>query len=69
MVSLNVVPLPDLGVDVERALELLDDELAHDVHPDAAAGDLGDDGRGREARLEDEVGRLAVGHRRGLGCR
>ena len=59
--------LAQLGLHVDRALELLDDELPDDVHPDAAARDLGDDGCGREACLEDQVDRFTVGHRARLG--
>ena len=54
-------------VQVERALELLDDEFAYHIHAHAPTGDLGDDGRGGEARLEDHVLGLAVGHGLRLG--
>ena len=64
---MNVVPWPRVGVDVDPAAQRLD-VAAHDVHADAAAGDVGDLLGGREARLEDQlmdvVGRRAARPRR-----
>src|SRR5262249_12849202 len=52
--------LPELAFDSDAAAQLLD--LAPDyVHADAAAGNVGDLFRGREAGLENEVVNLLVG--------
>ena len=48
-------------LDVDGAADLVDIG-AHHVHADAAAGDRGDGGRGREARREDELVDLGFGH-------
>ena len=48
-------------VDLDRAVQRRD-VLLHDVHADATAGDVGHLIGRREARLEDEVPDLGVGH-------
>ena len=58
----NVVPLPRLGRDLDSAAQRVD-VAAHDVHADAASGDLGDLVGGREPGLEDQHVDL-VGRRR-----
>ena len=56
----NVVPWPGAGLNIDAAPQL-HDLLADHVHPDAAAGDVGDlRGRG-EARLEDEAEHFLIG--------
>ena len=49
-----LLPLPDLRVDLDDAFEFLD-VRAHDVHADAAAGDIRDLCRGAEAGCKNEV--------------
>ena len=62
---MKVVPLPGDGLDVDRAVELLDVGLDH-VHADAATGDVGRDILGRETRQEDQVEALPLVHGVGL---
>ena len=62
---MNSLPLPSLGLDLQRAAELADFAVDH-VHADAAAGQAADRFGGGEAGLEDEavqrlVGQLGVG--------
>src|SRR6185312_9105541 len=58
--------LAEPGAQFDRAADLLD-VAAHDVEADAAARDVRDRLRGREARAEDELLDLLLGHRRELG--
>ena len=51
---------------IDGAADLLD-VGAHHVHADAAPGNAGHLGGGREARHEDQIADLAVGFRRHLG--
>ena len=53
--ELDARALPAPGLDGDVAAEL-QDVPAHDVHADAAARDVGDGLRGREAGHEDELG-------------
>ena len=53
--------VPEPGVDVDGAADLLDLGLHH-VHADAAAGHRRDRRGGREAGEEDQVDRVALGH-------
>ncbi len=57
----KVVPVPGVERSSIDARELADG-VAHDVHADAAAADVGDPHRGREAGAEDEVEHGGVVH-------
>ncbi len=63
IVSVKFVPLPSVVAHFDAAAQR-GDFGAHDVHADAAAGDLRHLRRGRETRLEQEFDELRVG---GLG--
>ena len=62
----KVVPRPCLRADLDRAADELDIGL-HDVHADAAARNGRHLLRGREARMEDELGDLRLAHALHLG--
>ena len=60
--SVNLVPAPGIVSASISAFEPLH-AAHHHVEPDAAARDVGDGARGREALGEDELDRLAVAER------
>ena len=61
ILMVKVVPGAGDGPQVDGAADLLD-IVAHHVHADAAAGNTGDRGGGREAGREDEIADLRIGH-------
>ena len=61
----SVVPWPGLAEQVHGAADTLD-VGSHDVHSNAASGDLGDRLRRGEPRQEDQIDRFAIGEARRL---
>ncbi len=65
--DLDTGPGAQLALHVDGPADALDVGADH-VHPDTAAGDVGDLSGGRDARSEDQVDRLTVAHRCRLVC-